>query len=248
MCCLCSPAHSPEVSRCCSSECEPLPEGEICLKGDLESGGCQNASYCKYPHIHIVLHNRLHNRNVEITTLYHKSVRLEEIKYYYSIRCSVQSLTWPLVHQPPALLVKHYLTVLPATMAVMCVTMEYAMVSKAILVLYLHICTYIIHMQVPHVFSITLQSVTALRKTRYYIHHCTHIVCVYVHSLYTNSCVKCAACLMAIVSLHLIGMMLRTLLYSLAIHAETSQDIALKICGLYIKLMAKGISDHHLCF
>ncbi|CAI7994882.1 Disintegrin and metalloproteinase domain-containing protein 10 [Geodia barretti] len=37
---------SPEASRCCSSECQPLEAGILCLRGDVEIGGCQQASFC----------------------------------------------------------------------------------------------------------------------------------------------------------------------------------------------------------
>lgn len=48
---------------------------------------------------------------------------------------------------------------------------------------------YLYYSQVLHVFSITLQSVTALMKTRYYIHDRTHIV--YVHTLSIQLCEVC---------------------------------------------------------
>ena len=42
---------SPEASRCCSTDCQYSDGGTLCLRGDLDIGGCQNASHCKYPYI-----------------------------------------------------------------------------------------------------------------------------------------------------------------------------------------------------
>lgn len=44
------PIYSPEASRCCTTDCQYSAQGTLCLRGDLETGGCQNASYCKYPY------------------------------------------------------------------------------------------------------------------------------------------------------------------------------------------------------
>lgn len=41
-----SASCSPEASRCCSNECEPVEADTLCLRGDVDIGGCQNASYC----------------------------------------------------------------------------------------------------------------------------------------------------------------------------------------------------------